>query len=133
MRYSLIIGRMKFHSFTKKAKDMEDRIQAEIVKFLRGKDIFVFSIPNEGAGRNGAIRTAQLITMGLYPGAADLCVWWTKDNRTIVGYLEVKTATGRQSDRQKRFEEKCIGKGIPYHVVRSVGDVREYMAQEGFG
>ena len=115
-----------------KAKDMEDRIQAEIVKFLRNQGIFVHSVPNEGAGRNGAIRTAQLITMGLYPGVGDLVVWWKKDGRTIVGYLEVKTATGRQSDRQKRFEEKCIEKGIPYHVVRSVEDVREYMAQEDF-
>ena len=111
---------------------MEAHIQADIVKFLRHEGVMCHSVPNEGAGRDGAIRTAQLITTGLYPGVGDLIVWWKKDGRTVIGYLEVKTATGRQSDRQKRFEEKCIEKGIPYHVVRSVEDVREYMAQEGF-
>lgn len=120
-------------NWRKKATNiMEAHIQADIVKFLRSQGIFTHSCPNEGAGRDGAIRTAQLITMGLYPGVGDLVVWWTKDNRTVIGYLEVKTATGRQSDRQKRFEEKCIEKGIPYHVVRSVEDVKEYMAQEDF-
>lgn len=110
----------------------EAHIQAEIVKYLRGNKIMCHSVPNEGAGRDGAIRTAQLITTGLYPGVGDLIVWWNSPKGTVVGYLEVKTATGRQSDRQKRFEEKCIEKGIPYHVVRSVEDVREYMAKEGY-
>ena len=111
---------------------MEAHIQADIVKYLRSQGIFTHSVPNEGAGRDGAIRTAQLITTGLYPGVGDLIVWWTQGNRTVVGYLEVKTATGRQSDRQKRFEEKCAEKGIPYHVVRSVEDVKEYMTKEGY-
>ena len=111
---------------------MEDRIQAEIVKFLRNQGIFVHSVPNEGAGRNGAIRTAQLITMGLYPGVGDLVVWWNTANGVRIGYLEVKTATGRQSDRQRHFQDLCESHGIPYHVVRSVEDVREYMEKEGF-
>lgn len=111
---------------------MEDRIQSEIVKYLRHEGVFCHSVPNEGAGKDAAIRTAQLITMGLYPGVGDLVVWWTKENETVIGYLEVKTATGRQSDRQKRFEEMCKTRGIPYHVVRSVEDVQEYMKRELF-
>ena len=108
---------------------MEDRIQADIVKYLRSKGIFTFSIPNEGAGRGGAIRTAQLVTMGLFPGVADLCVWWKTSHGTVVGFLEVKTEKGRQSDRQKHFQDLCEQHGIPYAVVRSVGDVEEYMNQ----
>ena len=104
----------------------EAHIQAEIVKYLRGKKIMCHSIPNEGAGEKGAIRTAQLITMGLFPGAGDLIVWWNTPSGTKVGYLEVKTATGRQSDRQKHFQEMCETNGIPYKVVRSVGEVEEY-------
>ena len=107
---------------------MEDRIQASIVKYLRSVGIFCHSIPNEGAGRNGAIRTAQLITMGLFPGVGDLVVWWP----TGIGYLEVKTATGRQSERQKHFQEMCENHGIPYAVVRSVEDVQTYMDLMGF-
>ena len=105
---------------------MEDRIQADIVKHLRAKGTFTHSCPNEGAGANGKIRTAQLVTMGLFPGAGDLIVWWNTPSGTKVGYLEVKTATGRQSERQKHFQEMCEAKGIPYRVVRSVEEAEEY-------
>lgn len=111
---------------------MEAHIQADIVKYLRHEGVFVHSVPNEGAGRDGAIRTAQLITTGLYPGVGDLIVWWTRNGQTVVGYLEVKTATGRQSDRQKHFEELCLRNDVPYHVVRSVDDVKVYMQSEDF-
>lgn len=111
---------------------MEDRIQAEIVKYLRGKEIFTHSVPNEGAGRANAVRTAQLVTMGLFSGVGDLVVWWNTAGGVRIGYLEVKTATGRQSDRQRHFQDLCESHGIPYHVVRSVEDVREYMEKEGF-
>lgn len=104
---------------------MEDRIQADIVRFLRGKGIFCHSVPNEGAGRGGAIRTSQLITMGMFPGVGDLVVWWP----TGIGYLEVKTEKGRQSDRQKHFQDLCEQHGIPYKVVRSVEDVEKYMEE----
>jgi len=111
---------------------MEDRIQALIVKYLRSVGTYAHSIPNEGAGRNGAIRTAQLITMGLYPGVGDLLVWWNTDNGIRIGYLEVKTPIGRQSERQKHFEQLCYDNGIPYKVVRSVEDVQTYMKEMGF-
>lgn len=99
---------------------MEDRIQSDIVRYLRNEGIFCHSVPNEGAGRNNAIRTSQLVTMGLFPGVADLVVWWPDG----IGYLEVKTEKGRQSDRQRHFQEMCESHGIPYAVVRSVEDVR---------
>ena len=111
---------------------MEDRIQAEIVKYLRGKEIFTHSVPNEGAGKANAVRTAQLVTMGLFSGVGDLVVWWNTAGGVRIGYLEVKTATGRQSDRQRHFQDLCESHGIPYRVVRSVEDVREYMEKEGF-
>ena len=107
---------------------MEDRIQAEIVRYLRSRGIFCHSVPNEGAGRNNAVRTAQLVTTGLFPGVGDLVVWWPKG----IGYLEVKTATGRQSERQKHFQEMCENNNIPYAVVRSVEDVQTYMKEMGF-
>ncbi len=112
---------------------MEDRIQADIVRYLRKeRNTFVFSIPNEGAGRNNAIRTSMLITMGLFPGVADLCVWWHTDDGIRIGYLEVKTKTGRQSDRQKHFQQMCEENDIPYHLVRSVWDVAKYMDDNNF-
>ena len=111
---------------------MEDRIQATIVKYLRSVGTFCHSIPNEGAGRNNAIRTAQLVTMGLFSGVGDLLVWWNTSDSVCLGYLEVKTATGRQSERQKHFQDLCEQNGIPYEVVRSVEDVQNYMDLMGF-
>ena len=111
---------------------LEDRIQADIVKYLRSRGTFCHSVPNEGAGSNGAIRTAQLITMGLFPGVGDLIVWWHTPSGVRIGYLEVKTATGRQSDRQKHFQELCMKADIPYHLVRSVEDVSYYMQRMKF-
>lgn len=113
---------------------MEDQIQADIVQYLRSIKVFAHSVPNEGAGRGGAIRTMQLKTMGLYPGAGDLVVWWHRPNLpgATVGYLEVKSKTGRQSDRQIHFQEKCEKEGIPYKVVRSVDEVKEYMREMGY-
>lgn len=110
----------------------EANIQSDIVKFLRHGGTMCHSVPNEGAGENGAIRTARLITTGLFPGVGDLVVWWNTAGGVRIGYLEVKTATGRQSDRQRHFQDLCESHGIPYHVVRSVEDVREYMEKEGF-
>jgi len=34
-------------------------------------------------------------------------------------FLEVKTAKGKQSEDQIKFQEKCEGYNIPYFVVRS--------------
>lgn len=110
----------------------EANIQSDIVKFLRHGGTMCHSVPNEGAGENGAIRTARLITTGLFPGVGDLVVWWNTTDGVRIGYLEVKTATGRQSDRQRHFQDLCESHGIPYRVVRSVEDVREYMEKEGF-
>lgn len=111
---------------------MEDKIQADIVKYLRSKRIFSHSVPNEGAGRGNAIRTSRLVTMGLFSGVGDLVVWWHTPQGTRVGYLEVKTPKGRQSERQEHFQEMCEEAGIPYRVVRSVPEVKAYMDEMGF-
>lgn len=112
---------------------MEDKIQADIVNYLRKeRNTFCHSVPNEGAGAGGAIRTGRLITTGLFPGVGDLIVWWHTDNGVRIGYLEVKTKTGRQSPRQVHFQQMCEESGIPYHLVRSVWDVVKYMDDNNF-
>ncbi len=102
-------------------KHLESQIQANICKLLQLHHIFHHSIPNElaGGGKGAKIRMGQFISMGLKPGTADLCVWWPSG----IGYVEVKTPTGRQSDNQKRFQERCKEYGVPYDLVRSVEDV----------
>lgn len=106
----------------------ESVIQHDIVMFLQGEGVFCHSVPNEGAGNGGAVRTMQLVAMGLRPGVADLVVWWPFQDMIRVGYVEVKTKRGKQSERQKHFEERCAQADIPYLVVRSVEDVRQWLA-----
>jgi hypothetical protein len=107
----------------------EAMIQADICKYLQSKKIFHHSVPNEGAGAGSgaAMRTMQLITMGLKPGVADLIVWWPWG----IGYVEVKTPVGVQSEAQKKFQARCIDHGIPYILVRSVSDVERYLVSGG--
>jgi hypothetical protein len=105
----------------------EAQIQSEIVKYLQSRSVYCHSVPNEGAGggSGAAVRTGQLITMGLKPGVADLVVWWPWG----IGYVEVKTPDGVQSERQKHFQYRCQNYGVEYVVVRSVKDVQEYLDQ----
>lgn len=98
-------------------KHEESKIQSAIVRYLQEVGIFAFSIPNEFVKDARSMGTA--ISLGLKPGVADLCVMVPGG----VIFLEVKTATGVQSERQKKFEARCKDLGIRYHVVRSVKDV----------
>lgn len=110
-------------------KQTEAQIQTEIVEYLSRQGIFCHSVPNEGAGKN-KLRTMRMITMGMKPGTADLVVWFPWGE---IGYLEVKTETGKLSDKQRRFEKRCEEHGVFYAVVKSVEDVREIMESHESG
>lgn len=115
---------MEEKKVTKKKGDSEAKIQSEIVAFLQSVGVYCFSIPNEGAGKDAAIRTARLITMGLKPGAADLAILWPHESVT---FLEVKKHGGKQSDNQKLFQAKVQKHGLKYFVVYSVEDVKNIL------
>ena len=57
--------------------------------------------------------------LGCVKGIADLVA--TKAGRTI--WVEVKTATGKQSDYQLDFERAILAHGGEYVVARSTADV----------
>ena len=107
-------------------RHLESQIQANICKLLQLHHIYFHSVPNElaGGGKGAKIRMGQFISMGLRPGVADLVVFWPSG----IGYVEVKTPTGRQSEHQKRFQERCESYGVPYDLVRSVEDVQQLIA-----
>ncbi len=54
-----------------------------------------------------------------YKGIADLCA--TRYGRTV--WVECKTATGKQSDDQRRFEADILEHGGEYLLARSTADV----------
>jgi Pyruvate/2-oxoacid:ferredoxin oxidoreductase gamma subunit len=101
-------------------KRTESIIQMEIVSLLRRNGFFVFSIPNEAAGKvnssAGLARVRNLKMMGLLSGASDLVVIDQSGNLT---FTEIKAPKGRQSDTQKAFEEVVNTLGFPYVILHS--------------
>jgi hypothetical protein len=102
----------------------EDRIQQEIIIYYRNtfqrvyKSCLIFSIPNGGLRDK---RTAMLMkATGLTPGASDLIVIYFGK----LLFVEVKTATGVQSEEQKVFAERVRDCGFDYHLVRSLLDFK---------
>ncbi len=56
--------------------------------------------------------------LGSHKGIADL--YCLKGGRSV--WVEIKTATGRQSDAQKQFEADVLTFGGEYWLVRSVDE-----------
>lgn len=102
----------------------EAKIQAEIVKHLQTEKYLFCSIPNEAAGKDAAIRMAQLKTLGLKSGAPDLLIFL---DGGVLLCLEVKSLTGRQSPAQIDFEAELKTRGFQYFVVRSLEEAKKVL------
>ena len=105
----------------------EDKIQMQIVSYLRKQGYEVFSIPNEAAGkiksRSGLSRMARLKAMGLRAGASDLVVL---GNDLKIWFIEVKDDKGKQSEKQKDFQKEVESRGFTYLLFRSLDDALKY-------
>ena len=98
-------------------KISEKHIQKAILDYLAFKKIFHYR-QNSGAFKTesgGYMRTASV------SGLPDIVA--IKDG-IYIG-LEVKTATGRQSEEQREIQDRITAAGGLYLVVRSVDDVRK--------
>jgi hypothetical protein len=67
----------------------------------------------------------RVVNINATSGHADLAVY--KDGRAWM--LEVKTQTGRTSPSQHKFSECCLRYGVPYGVVRSVGEAVNFVRE----
>lgn len=72
----------------------------------------IMSVPNDGAP--GMLRT------GLLPGASDLIVL----HNSQIWFVEVKNDKGRQSDKQRDFEQRVTALGYRYVLVRSLDEFK---------
>lgn len=106
----------------------EDKIQQEIIIYYRNyfqrlyKDCLIFSIPNGGLRDK---RTAMLMkSTGLLSGAADLVVIYFG---TLV-FVELKTATGIQSEEQKVFAQRVKDCGFDYFLLRSLDEFKQMLS-----
>jgi hypothetical protein len=85
----------------------EDQIRNEIVRFYRKVEWGVIDT-EQGYRPDGSTRVTR--------GLADLIVF-------AAGYhcfIEVKSATGTQTDHQKWFEGLCRLAHVDYHIMRDV-------------
>lgn len=107
----------------------EDILQAAIYKWYHNTYCTkktnpkhcIFSVPN--GGNRSAREAMKFKATGLVAGVSDLIV--VQPNRVI--FVEVKTATGRQSDKQKAFEKTVKDLGFEYILVRNLEDFKRYV------
>lgn len=106
----------------------EERIQYEIVEWFRNNYCLKFhnprycilSIPNDGKDLKEQMRKKST---GLMSGASDLIL--ILQNRLI--FVELKSETGVQSDKQKDFEVQVNNLGFEYKLIRSLNEFKEYI------
>ena len=87
-------------------KIKESEIRALVKEYLQFKGWFVFY---------------HLQGLGSYPGLPDLQA--VKGGCTL--YIEVKRANGRQSKRQKKFQQDLEAAGGKYIIARGIEDIKK--------
>ena len=109
-------------------KHDESLIQAAVVSALSLLGLYVLMIPNGELGKISMAAASRAKAMGLRAGVSDLIVMG-QDSKAH--FLEIKTATGRLSESQKKFEALCLKKDWPYAVARSVDEAVEIVKKWG--
>lgn len=101
----------------------ESQLQQQIFIWFKNnyqinKKGFIFSIPN-GGSRN-ILEAKTLKATGVVAGVSDLII--LMPNRCI--FVELKTETGNQSDKQKDFENVVSDLGFEYYLIRSLEEFK---------
>jgi hypothetical protein len=111
----------------------EKLVQLAIIKWLRAvmpKAIIHHSRNEHQKAGLAGLRAAQSgKTAGVLSGFPDLIVLPTAEIGPF--FLEVKAEKGTVSSVQKQVHEMLRGNGYPVAVVRSIEDVRAFLAASG--
>jgi hypothetical protein len=97
----------------------------DLLRLRARRDVLYLHIPNESprSPRYGA----QLVRMGMLPGAADLLVVVNG----IAHWLELKVGRGRQSPAQVAFEAAAWAAGATYAIARTPEQARATLSSWG--
>jgi hypothetical protein len=98
---------------------------ADLLRLTARRDVLWLHVPNESprSPRYGA----QLVRMGMLPGAADLLI-------VVKGqahWMELKAGRGRQSPEQVAFAEAAEAAGATYAVARTPEQAKGILASWG--
>ena len=104
----------------------ESRLQAECFSWFwnaypeyRG---LMFHVPSEG-NRSSKIDGGKRKAMGIVAGVSDLILMLPRHNCHGL-CIEMKTETGKQSDKQKEWERKVTEQGYDYQIARSLSEFK---------
>ena len=107
----------------------EHQLQSALCNYLDlalKRDLDYFAIPNGGLRH---IRVAvNLKAEGVKRGTPDICIMLPHGR---VGWMELKTARGRQSLEQKGFAARCARLDHPYALIRSIDDAKDALREWG--
>ena len=96
---------------------------ARVVKTIKQTESMILNQVRNTLKLDGWDVTRHQQGLGSRRGFPDLTA--LKDGKTL--YIEVKTATGKQSPYQIEFERICKAHGGTYILARSVDDIKPYL------
>jgi hypothetical protein len=110
----------------------EDILQAKVFKWFHNTyctatktpKYCIFAVPN--GGYRTTKEAMKLKATGVVSGVSDLIV--VLKNKTL--YVELKTATGKQSPDQLRFQTTVEALGHKYYLVRTLEQFQEIIKSE---
>jgi hypothetical protein len=103
------------------AKSPEGYVQSAILDYLAAKHVLAYRM------NTGAVKLeSRLVRFGV-KGMADIIAFPTRCSVPAVLWIEVKSATGKQSPEQKSFEAQVRKAGHAYVVARFIDDVEGYL------
>ena len=82
----------------------------------------MFHVPSEG-NRNSVIDGGRRKAMGIVAGVSDLIFMLARHGDHGL-CIEMKTETGKQSDKQKEWERKVTEQGYDYKIARSLSEFK---------
>jgi hypothetical protein len=103
----------------------EGKVQDECLRGLTKAGWYAFITKNMGTYDESSGVYRRNSSVFAIRGIADAIA--IRDGQVL--FIEFKTKTGVQSDHQKKFERAITRHGGKYLLVRSIGDLHEYLDQ----
>lgn len=105
----------------------EKQICQQIIDYCQIQHIPLFRNNVGVMCRENTDGTARYVTFGEV-GMADYTLILFLQGLPLIVYLEVKTMTGEQSEKQRQFQQWCESQSICYILARSVEDLEQALA-----
>lgn len=118
MKYDELLKQQKKIKPRHPPRHLESQAQQQMVQWFRLEypTYIIAAIPN--GGRRNAIEAKIMKGEGVLAGFSDLIIIADKN----VLFVEVKTAKGKQTEKQIQFQEKVQRLGFQYSICRSLSE-----------